>query len=120
MYDAREPLLKHDLTLTGDDDEFTVWNDGEEKHTTDAEGLKALGEQFEQGNLPDWYEGKEADWPFATTGKVLKAVATKAIEIGGERVLVSFYGGSLMGPAYPDIDRAGLTIDDDKTTLNWR
>jgi len=118
MFDAREPLYQHGLTLEpGDEGTVAVWKDGEEKLTTDAEGLLRLGEEVERGQPPDWLTPGKSEWPVEMVGTVLMAVARKLSE--DTETLIKLYGGQPFGPAGPDIRHAGLVIEDDKQTLKW-
>tara|TARA_Y100000310_G_scaffold254637_2_gene261754 strand:+ start:2264 stop:2632 length:369 start_codon:yes stop_codon:yes gene_type:complete len=120
MYDAREPLYQHSLTLCGDGDEITVWNDGEEKLTTDIEGLKALAGQMQAGETPDWFVPGSTDWPVEMIGTVLLVVAARMeAETSCDDTLKRLYGGSTFGPANPDTRSAGLFIAEDRQTVNW-
>ncbi len=120
MYDARAPLFQHNLTLTGDGDEITVWNDGEEKLATDIPGLKALGEQMQAGDVPDWFVSGDTDWPVEVVGTVLTVVATHMeSEASCDDTLKRLYGGSTFGPANPDTRDAGLMLAEDRRTASW-
>ena len=120
MYDAREPLFQHSLTLAGDGDEIVVWNDGEEKLTTDIAGLKALGKQMQTGKIPDWFAEGSSEWPIEVTGTVLLTVAARMeAEASCNGTLKVLYGGSTFGQANPDKQHAGLLINDDRQTMNW-
>ena len=121
MYDAREPLFQHSLTLTGDGNDITIWNDGEEKLDTDIKGLRELGESMARGEVPEWFvsDGK-TDWPIEMVGTVLLVVAARMeADASCDNVLKRLYGGSTFGPANPDKQAAGLLIGDDRQTPRW-
>lgn len=120
MYDAREPLYHHDLSLVAEGEKIAVWNDGEKKVTVDVPGLRALGEQFKQESPPEWFvKGKRSAWPLTMVGEVLIAVAERASTSKVGETIVHLYGGSEFGPVMPDVRKAGLVVEDDRQTLKW-
>lgn len=120
--DGRAPLFGHSLILGYvPENKFEVWNAGVRVSTDiDISGLEALGDRFEKDDIPEWYNGDEGDWGYPESGRVLKALAKKAAEIGCKQALTRFYGGNINGPANPDLRKAGLVINIDNGTLNWR
>ena len=122
MHDAREPLFEHSLILCGDGDTLTIWNDGEEKHSTDIEGLLTLGKDLMSGRVPDWLytNPRRCSWDLSLSGRVLETVALRMKEDGcTDPALTLLYGGSLVGPANPDPRKAGLLIEEDRHTIKW-
>jgi len=120
--DARAPLYEHSLTLCGNGNEVTIWNDGEEKLNTDIAGLKAVGEEMiaQPGKLPEWFVPGSGAWPIEMVGTVLVTVAERCEADGGcDNAFKTLYGGKAFGPANPDMRHAGLVIEEDGQTLTW-